>query len=100
MPRNAMRVFSRQLSALRIAEGLSQEEIAHRAGIAVPTYRRLETFPRDGVSPSNPCLGTIMRALRACGLEDEVVTALAEILSSHLDGNPVPEETAIPPSEG
>lgn len=85
MPREVMLELSRYLSALRRVKGLSQEEAAHRAGVAVPTYQRLESFSRAGSGASNPQIGTVMRALRAHGVDGKVVTAISQTLSGHLE---------------
>lgn len=50
-----------ELRLARHALGLSQEEVAHAAGLAVSTYARLERRS----TPSNPTLTTL---LRVCGV--------------------------------
>jgi len=89
MPREVMLELSRYLSALRRVKGLSQEEVAHLAGIAVPTYQRLESFSRAGSGASNPQIGTIMQALRAHGADQKVVSAIHQTLLDHLKAEPL-----------
>jgi transcriptional regulator with XRE-family HTH domain len=72
------------LCGYRNAHALSQEEVAHRAGVALPTYRRLEAFPiRNETAPrvAAPTLRTVVQVLRAIDVEDEFLTALDESLS-------------------
>lgn len=85
MPREVMLELSRYLSALRRAKGLSQEEVAYRAGMAVPTYQRLESSARAGSGASNPRIGTVMRALRVLDADGHLVNAISETLSCYLE---------------
>ena len=48
------------LHRLRIAKGLSQEEVAYRAGISRHTYYRLEKGLAGRGAPANPGLRTIV----------------------------------------
>jgi len=84
MPQDLMLVLSRQLSALRLAQHLSQEEVAHRAGISVPTYRRLEQFSHGNETGPNPHIGTVMRALRVLRADDVVVRAVEDALAARV----------------
>ncbi len=59
------------LSRTREASGLSQERVAHAAGISTFTYRKLEKGESNPGTPSNPRLKTLV--------------ALAEVLEVQLD---------------
>lgn len=58
-----------RLRGLRVSRGLSQEQVAHDAGIAVQTYGCLErgTTPAGGFA--NPTLETILRVLHVLEVE-------------------------------
>lgn len=75
------------LYTYRNEHGLSQEDVAHRAGLSLPTYRRLEAFPRrDEPTPAGPApnLRTVVQVLRAIGAEAEFLAALEAALSEAL----------------
>lgn len=55
----------RRLRAHRLAKGLSQVELAHRAGISAPTYQRLE-------SSADGSFENLIRAIMALGLVGEL----------------------------
>jgi transcriptional regulator with XRE-family HTH domain len=62
--------LSRTLKSLRVAKGLTQAELAHKAHVTVETVARLERVVRGGVSAnSNPSLETIVRLAHALGVE-------------------------------
>lgn len=61
------------LRAIRIQRGLTQEEVALEAGIAVFTYGNLERGrSRSGVE--NPTLDTLLRVFRALDVEPPRLT--------------------------
>lgn len=79
-----MTLLRTYLCRYRKTHALSQEQMAHRAGLSVPTYRRLEAFPRpDAPTPvaSSPTLRTFAHVLRAIGAEAEFLAALDVALS-------------------
>lgn len=61
--------FGMRLRNLRARRGLSQEQVAHKAGLAVQTYSCLErgTTPAGGYA--NPTLETILRVLQVLEVE-------------------------------
>lgn len=69
----------------RKAGGLTQAELAARAGVAQPNVSRVE---RDAISPS---LGTVERLVRACGFEIHVRLVARE---GRGPGADAPRETA------
>jgi transcriptional regulator with XRE-family HTH domain len=56
-----------QLRAGRVLLGLSQADVAARAGISIPTVKRAES--EDGIRVSAQTIGAIRRALEAAGVE-------------------------------
>ncbi len=52
------------LARVRVARGLTQEELAEAIGISLPTYRRLERKDMD-----NPCIRHLVNAALALGVE-------------------------------
>lgn len=76
--RGVYRVFARQLGATiraaRAERGLSQEQTAVRAGIAVKTYRRLERGGTSSGGKSNPTLDTTLRVLVVLELHPSELT--------------------------
>lgn len=77
LPDHTMEVLRDVLTRGRLSVGLSQEEVAHLAGISLPTYRRLESFRDAGDEGATPTLRTIVRALRALDAGKDFVAALA-----------------------
>ncbi|MDQ7803017.1 helix-turn-helix domain-containing protein [Amycolatopsis sp. A133] len=77
--------FGELLRELRRQAGMTQDELAGRAGIAVRTIRRLE---RDG--GSNPRLGTVKLLADALGIAPEDHRRL---LAAAAGGSAVPAET-------
>lgn len=67
------------LARARETRGLSQEQTAHRAGIATFTYRKLENGESNPGKPANPRLRTLV--------------ALADVLG-------VPTAALLPPDPG
>ncbi|WP_409264126.1 helix-turn-helix domain-containing protein [Microbacterium aquimaris] len=59
------RVFREARHSLRA----SQEEVAHAAGLAVPTYSALERGETATGRTANPTMDTVLRAVYALGLE-------------------------------
>jgi transcriptional regulator with XRE-family HTH domain len=68
------RALGTNLHRARISKGISQEWLAHEAGIAAFTYQKLEKGESNPGRPANPTLRVLM-ALAAV-LEVEVVTLL------------------------
>lgn len=62
-----MATLSRRLIELREQRGLSQEAVAHAAGIAVTTYARIE---RGGRSARNPTFRTLAKVCGALGVDE------------------------------
>ena len=54
------RTLGSNLARARIARGLSQEQVAHRAGIASYTYQKFEKGESRPGTPMNPRLFTLM----------------------------------------
>jgi transcriptional regulator with XRE-family HTH domain len=63
----------RILKAARRAAGLSQRELARRAGVPQPAISRIES----GIV--SPTVATLERLLRQCGLELETVPRAGEV---------------------
>lgn len=76
-------VVSTWLYRIRIARGISQEALALRAGIAVPTYGRLE---RAGLSrgANGVMLDTFLRLIAVLEPDDGELAALLNSLSNIL----------------
>jgi transcriptional regulator with XRE-family HTH domain len=68
--RRALREFADDVSAWRKLRGLTQAQVADRAGVGANTVRRLEDG-EGGVSLEN-----VLRVLRALGVMDALLTAL------------------------
>lgn len=56
------------LARARAARGLSQERVAHGAGIAAFTYRKLEKGESNPGSPANPRLHTLVSLAEVLGV--------------------------------
>jgi len=65
------RELGRRLLVARAQRGLSQEHVAHAAGLATFTYRKLEKGESNPGTPANPRLRTLV--------------VLAEVLDMSLD---------------
>jgi transcriptional regulator with XRE-family HTH domain len=65
----AARKLAATFRAARKRLGASQEEVAHAAGLAVPTYSALERGETATGETANPTLDTVMRAAFALGLD-------------------------------
>ncbi len=59
------RRLGRNLAARRQVAGVSQEKLAHRAGISTFTYRKLENGESNPGTPANPRLRTLVMIARA-----------------------------------
>lgn len=60
-------VTGRQLAAARVLAGLTQGEIAERAGVSIPTLKRMEAA--DGVVSGIPNnIKAVIAALEAAGI--------------------------------
>ncbi|MCL2655378.1 MAG: helix-turn-helix transcriptional regulator [Coriobacteriia bacterium] len=72
--------FSRQLGlrlcALRVERKLSQERIAHRAGISVYTYQKFEKGESKPGTPMNPQLHTLLALADAFDITIEELLTL------------------------
>src|SRR5690242_5240372 len=83
----AMRLAA-QVRQLRVEAGLTQAELASRAGVTVETVARLERVLRGRSSAnSNPSLETLARLSEALGVE------VAELLSG--PGKPRPRDDRL-----
>ncbi|MDR1426926.1 MAG: helix-turn-helix domain-containing protein [Bifidobacteriaceae bacterium] len=56
------------LHRARIAASLSQERLAHAAGVSVFTYRKLEHGQSNPGTPANPRIQTLVRLARVLGV--------------------------------
>lgn len=57
------------LARAREASGLSQERVAHAAGISTFTYRKLEKGESNPGTPANPRLKTLIALSEVLGVE-------------------------------
>ena len=64
---------------LRTAQGLSQEELAHRSGVHLTWIGRLES------GATNPSWGTTKRVARGLGIPHATLAALGEARDSELE---------------
>lgn len=71
----AARSIGRTLATAREAQGLSQEAVALRAGIAVVTLSNLERGVSSAGTHSNPTLDTLIRLFDV--LDIHVITTIA-----------------------
>ncbi len=55
----------------RAALGMSQEQVAHQAGLSVYAYSSLERGRSPSGGDANPTLDTVLRALSALGMQLE-----------------------------
>lgn len=78
--------LSYRLRDLRRERGLSQEAVAHRAGIALYTYQKFEKGESKPGTPMNPTYHTLLALAWVFGLP------VAELLD--LDGSSRPERRA------
>lgn len=53
----------------RISKGMSQEDVAYRAGLSRYTYQRLEQGKSRPATPANPSLRTILAIAQALDVE-------------------------------
>lgn len=74
------RDFGARLRNARAERGLSQEHVAHAAGLATFTYRKLERGESNPGTPANPRLHTIV-----C-LAEVLELSLSELLPQPPDG--------------
>ncbi|MEK7719793.1 MAG: helix-turn-helix transcriptional regulator [Bacteroidota bacterium] len=65
MPKDRLLSLSKRLRALREKSGLTQEELARKAGVSVKYLQNLE-----GANPKNPSLLTLEKLAR--GLDKEI----------------------------
>lgn len=72
-----IRILGQRTRAYRIRLGLTQKELAERAGVSVPTLQVFEKGQSNDISFS-----TLLRLLRGIGQLDGVNTLLAEIAES------------------
>lgn len=56
------------LQRMRVARGLSQEELAHRAGISAYTYQKYEKGESRPGTPANPRLSTLLQLAHGFGV--------------------------------
>jgi len=72
-----IRIIGQRARTYRIRLGLTQRELAERAGVSVPTLQIFETGQSKDISFS-----TLLRILRGIGQLDGVDTLLAEVAES------------------
>lgn len=72
------RALGANLARLRIAKGLSQEQVAHRAGISAYTYQKFEKGESRPGTPMNPRLMTLI------ALADALDATIGELLPEGL----------------
>jgi len=65
------RQFGARLRALREEKRLSQEQVAHRAGISVYTYQKFEKGESKPHTPMNPQLYTLLNLAAAFDIKIE-----------------------------
>ncbi|MDR0592007.1 MAG: helix-turn-helix transcriptional regulator [Bifidobacteriaceae bacterium] len=80
-----------KLYGARAAAGLSQEQVAHRAGISVYTYQKLEHGESNPGTPANPRLRTLF------SLAGVLNVAVADLLPEH-PANETPVTAAANPA--
>lgn len=68
-------VVGQRLQAARIAKGLSQERVAHLAGIAGFTYQKFEKGESRPGTPMNPRLATLIALCQVLDLSLEDLLA-------------------------
>jgi DNA-binding XRE family transcriptional regulator len=69
-----------ELQQKRLASGLSQEDLAHRAGVTRNYYQQLERGHLPNRNPTNPSLKVILRLARELGTElDELLPDASRI---------------------
>lgn len=69
------------LRAKRKQLGISQENVAHNAGLAVSTYVRFERKAENG-NTKNPTMKTLNALIRALNLTEEESIRLISLLAS------------------
>lgn len=74
--------FAIWLYKVRTSRGLSQEGLALRAGIAVPTYGRLERTGQ-GQGGTHVTLDTFLRVIEALELTSQELWTLVAMLKAH-----------------
>ena len=68
MPKSILKVSIRQIKAARALLNWSQEQLAHAAGISIPTIKRLEA--QDGqLGGREETAMRILGSMRAAGIE-------------------------------
>lgn len=74
--------FAQLLDAARHNRRLSQEQVAHLAGIDVGTYRRIEARSRTGGRRPSPRFDTVLKLLIALRIDvDEIAGIIADPLA-------------------
>lgn len=71
--RKTMLRFGAAIRDARAELGMSQEEVAYAAGVAVSTYARLER--PSSAATANPTVGTLARISHVLGMDLNVVTS-------------------------
>lgn len=64
-----VRAIGVRLQQLRAERGISQERLAHAAGISTFTYRKLEKGESNPGTPANPRLRTLVSLAEVLGVE-------------------------------
>jgi transcriptional regulator with XRE-family HTH domain len=73
--------LARAVRQLRTAQRLSQEELAHRAGVHLTWIGRIES------GTANPGWGTTKRVAKGLGVPHALLAALAEVSDGELAGS-------------
>ena len=68
--RRVSRAIGAEIRAARISADLTQEDVAHQAGLSVQTYASLERGYSSTGAGTNPTLDTLLRVLTTLGIED------------------------------
>lgn len=64
-----MKITSGQIRAARALLGMSQSELAERAGVSVPTIKRCETDSGTAPNVAEPSRAKVIASLEAAGIE-------------------------------
>lgn len=79
-----VRELGLNLARARQAAGLSQEKVAHAAGISTFTYRKLEKGESNPGTPANPRLRTLVSLAQALSVDARQLLPESDSIPSHL----------------
>lgn len=65
----AVEELARACHEARLRMGISQEEVASRAGVTIATYGCIERGRSTSGTPANPTMDTLVRVMEVLGLE-------------------------------